>query len=317
MNLRPELGNGEEPQAHPFRMGYAPSSIHKRDPVSWPGGKPLALAFMVCGETYELCPPEGAQQPPNLPGGFGRGPYPDLRAWSTREYGNRVGFFRVADELARHNLRATLAVDALTARHKAEVLHRARFLNWDVAAHGQAVTQMLSSTMSEDDERCHIGRALKAVGDVTGEQASAWHGAEYGQSARTPALLAMQGVRCLLDFTNDEQPYAVETSSGRLIAVPIAVDLDDVFAHWHRKISMPRWVGMVLDAVEQLAKDGSRAEKGGGRCLVVNLHPWLIGQPWRATYLRELLDALMRRDDIWHATPIELADHWARNAIGS
>ena len=302
MSNQPRL----QAQGHPLGFGHAPSSIHLRPALRWPGNKPLALAFMVSAETYEIAPPDGAHQPPNLPGGFGRGPYPDLRAWSTREYGNRIGFFRVADELARHGFRAALAVDALTAMHRAPVIRRAQSLGWELAAHGRSVTQMVSSEMDEATEHAHLASAIDDIAQACGIRPTAWHGAEYGESMRTPGLLAGLGIHCLLDWTNDEQPFAIESGAGRVVAVPVAIDLDDVFAHWHRKVDMARWCAMVLEAATRLAEDG----KTSGRCLVVNLHPWLIGQPWRATYLRELLAALSGMEGVWRATPQEIALAW-------
>jgi allantoinase len=277
--------------------------IVARAPLRWPGGRPLALAVVVSVEYYEMRPPEGAFIPPNVPGSFGRGPYPDFRAYSTREYGNRVGIFRIVDALSHHGVVATAAVDAYTARHRPRIVRACRERGWEIAAHGQALTQALSSAMVEADERRYIGDALDALAQCIGNRPKGWHGPEYGESARTPALLAEHGVEYVLDWPNDEQPYAMTTPAGALVSVPMAIDLDDVFAHWHRKLSMRRWTQAVSDAVDRLAADGCAS----GRLLVLNLHPWLTGQPHRITYLNELLAQLKLRDDIWWTTAGEVS----------
>jgi allantoinase len=67
---------------------------------------------VVSAEYYELQPAPASVTPANVPGGFGRAPYPDVRAWSQRDYGNRVGVFRVIEALDRFEMPATAAVDA-------------------------------------------------------------------------------------------------------------------------------------------------------------------------------------------------------------
>ncbi|WP_439589160.1 polysaccharide deacetylase family protein [Hydrogenophaga sp.] len=269
----------------------------------WPDGKPLAVAFVVSAEYYDLYPSAEAFTPPSVPGGFGRGPYPDYRAFSMREYGNRVGAFRLMDLFSRHGLRATLAADAFVAQHRRPVIERALNLGWDLAGHGLSVTDVISSRMSEERERDYVAESLRALQSASGRTVKGWHGPEYGESARTPRLLAEAGVRYLMDWPHDERPVPLDTGSGVVLSLPMSADLDDVMAHWHRRIPMHRWVQCVIDAVERLAMDGAH----GGRLLLLNLHPWLSGQPYRVSYLNELLGQLTRRTDIWFTTTDEVA----------
>ena len=98
-------------------------------------------------------PPAGAFAPPSVGGMFGRAPYPDIGTFSRREYGNRVGIFRVMECLERHGLKATAALDATTAEKCGQIAEECRRLKWEIAAHGKAVTQVISSQMSESEER--------------------------------------------------------------------------------------------------------------------------------------------------------------------
>lgn len=241
--------------------------------------------------------------PKSLPGGFGRGPYPDFRTFSHREYGNRIGVFRVAQLLGRYGVPATAAVDAYTAAERPEIIGECLRRNWEVAAHGQAVTRVISSRLDESSERQIIRATLETVEKAAGKCPVGWLGPEYGESLRTPDLLAELGVEYVLDWPNDEQPYRMRAKSGSLTSVPLAIDLDDVFAHWHRRLSMDRWVRSIGDALDRLLEDSARSP----RCLVLNLHPWLIGQPWRISYLAQVLDELLRREGIWLTTAAEIA----------
>ena len=158
------------------------------------------------------------------------------------------------------------------------------------------------------------GRSLKSIRKVPaglwthlGRAVHGWHGAEYAQSSRTPTLLAEQGIRYMLDWPHDERVVPMRTDAGTILSLPMSADLDDVMAHGHRKVSMPRWVRSVSDAVDRLCMDG----RSGGRLLVVNLHPWLMGQPYRSSYLAELLATLRLRDDVWFTTTDQIAAHAA------
>jgi hypothetical protein len=284
---------------------YARDSAHALPAMRWPGGKPLALALVVSAEYFDLHPSPDAFTPANVPGGFGRGPYPDYRAFSMREYGNRVGVFRLMDVISGAGLKATLAVDGSVARTRSEVVNAAMHRGWDLAGHGVSVSEVISEHLSETQELDYLRRSLEPLRAIAGCRIAGWHGAEYAQSSRTPALLARQGIDYMLDWPHDERVVPMRTASGPILSLPMSADLDDVMAHWHRKISMQRWVRCVIDAVERLAADGL----AGGRLLILNLHPWLMGQPYRSSHLAELLDAVVRRQDIWFTTTDAIAAH--------
>jgi peptidoglycan/xylan/chitin deacetylase (PgdA/CDA1 family) len=286
---------------------YPREPIIRRRPLRWPGDARVAFAIIISAEYYEMQPPEGAFIPPTVPGGFGRGPYPDFRVYSARAYGNRVGIFRLMETLDRFRLPATVAIDAMTAELCPQLVDQVRGRHWEVAGHGQSVTRVISARMSEDEERDYIRSALDSIEKHCGSRPVGWHGPEYGESANTPRILAELGLTYVLDWPNDEQPYAMTTPAGPLLSLPLAVDLDDVFSHYQRRLSMTRWCQCIIESVDRLLQDGETS----GRILALNLHPWLIGHPFRISYVEEMLEALATRSGIWFATAREIAD-WCR-----
>ncbi|MBI2737593.1 MAG: polysaccharide deacetylase family protein [Rhodospirillales bacterium] len=294
---------------------YARDTFARRSRSTWPNGAQAACAIVVNAEYYEMQPPAGAFIPPNVPGGFGRGPYPDFRNYSARAYGNRVGIFRIFAALAEYELKASVALDSLTAELCPQlVAHIARH-GFDVVAHGQSATRVISAHMTEEQERDYIRQTLETIRARTGTMPQGWHGPEYGESRRTPGLLAMLGVKYVLDWPNDEQPIDMTTPHGPLVSIPMLIDLDDVHAQFHRKISSARWRMCVEDAVEQIVADG---QDGVARLLVVNLHPWLSGHPCRIGDVEALFRMLAKRRDIWLASTDEIAAHWtSRSAEGT
>jgi allantoinase len=284
---------------------YRREPITKRKTLRWPNDALAAVAVVVCAEYYEMRPPLEAFIPPNAPGGFGRGPYPDFRNYSARAYGNRVGIFRIFEALDRYGLRATVALDALTAVHCPQLLPHITRRGLEVVAHGQSVTRTISSQMSITEEREYIRSTLATLEQATGTMPSGWHGPEYGESAQTPAILAELGLRYVLDWPNDEQPVAMTTPNGSIVSIPMLIDFDDVYALFHRKITAARWQRAIQEGVEQIVMDSAH----GGRLLVVNLHPWLTGHPSRIGYVEAIFEFLTRHERLWLATTGDIA-HW-------
>ena len=287
------------------RQTYDTSSIVSRPPLLWPNGARVAFAVVVSAEYYELQPAPTSFAPANVPGGFGRAPYPDVRAFSQRDYGNRVGIFRVIETLERLGVPASAALDAQVGARYPYVVQQLKRHGFDILGHGHAVTNVISNQMPEPEERSYIASALDTLQQASGVRPRGWHGPEYGESERTPALLAELGIEYVLDWPNDEQPFLMHTLCGPLVSLPMALELDDVIAMWHRRISAERWRQAVAEALDQLFLDGSH----GGRHLILNLHPWLIGHPHRIGYLEEVLDDVRKREGVWIATTSAIVDH--------
>ena len=288
---------------------YDWSALPGRPPLRWPDGARVALCVVVNLEHYELEPPEGAFMPATLPGGVGRMPFPDLCNFSHREYGNRVGVFRVMRVLDKYGIRATAAIDAAVAENYPYIVEQGKRRGWEFIGHGLAITQAITSNMSEDDERGYIRRSLDAVASAAGSRPVGWFGPEFGESSRTLGLLREEGIRYVCDWPNDEQPYPMTGEAQGLYSLPLLIDLDDVMASWTRSMAMNVWSGLVKEAFNGLYRDGA----GSGRVLVLSLHPWFIGQPFRIKYLDQALAHITKRTKLWKATGREVVEWCAAN----
>ena len=88
-----------------------------------------------------------------------------------------------------------------------------------------------------------------------------------------------------------------------MISVPYTVELNDIGLFVSKNTSGPEFVRIVRDQYEQLAADG------GGRVMALALHPFVIGQAFRARYLDEALEFLAAQPDVWLTTSDEIATH--------
>ena len=286
---------------------YDWSPLSTRGILRWPDNARLALSVVVTLEHMEWMPPEDSFQAANLAGGSAARPFPDYARISHREYGHRVGIYRVLDVLESHGIRPTVAMDAMTASNYPYLVRHCLDRGCEIIGHGISVSRMITGKMSEQEERDYIRESLEALTQATGEAPVGWMGPEYGESERTPRLLGEAGVRYLCDWANDEQPYPLKVPAGELFALPVMLELDDVVAMAHRKVTIDRYATMLRESFDEMYDDGT----DNGRALVLSLHPWLIGQPFRIGILDEALGHMMRRQGVWAASGAEVVD-WYR-----
>ncbi len=268
---------------------YEWSPIHTRTPLRWPDGSTVAICLLVSLDHMEWAPPPGSFQAHNLAGGLGRRPGLDYARLTHREYGHRVGIFRVLECARKHGVPVSLAMDALTAEHYPTLVRHCVEAGVDFVGHGISVSRMITSRMSEDEERAYISESLDTLEHATGQRPLGWLGPEYGESVRTPALLAEAGLSHVFDWANDEQPYRMTTPNGELYALPVMLELDDIHALWDRNVDLARYEQLLVESATQLAHDGAQ----NARTLVLHIHPWLMGQPFRIRALDRALKRIL------------------------
>ena len=283
---------------------YDWSPMSCRAILRWPGQARLALCVVIVLEHMEWQSPEGSFQAANLAGGSVARPFPDYARISHREYGHRVGIFRVLDVLDKYGIKATVAMDTLTAENYPYLVRHCLDRGCEIIGHGMSVSRMITSDMSQKEEEEYINESLSALTTAIGHRPVGWLGPEQGESFRTPQLLAQAGVRYICDWPNDEQPYPIKTPEGELFALPLMLELDDVVALAQRRVAVDRYAEMLKEGFDVMYQDGEQ----NGRVLGLNLHPWLIGQPFRIGFLDDALGHMMRRQGVWAATGTEIID---------
>jgi peptidoglycan/xylan/chitin deacetylase (PgdA/CDA1 family) len=213
------------------------------------------------------------------------------------------------DVLDRYGIKPTVALDVLTAENYPFLVRHCLGRGCEVIAHGVSVSQMITSRMSDQEEREYIHTSVDALTRAIGTAPVGWLGPEYGESQRTPRLLAQAGIRYVCDWVNDEQPYPLNVPEGELYALPVTLPVDDVNALWDRRIDIDRYKEMIKETFETLYREGAT----NGRLLVLHLHPWLIGQPFRIGCLDEALSHIMNHQGVWAATGAEIIDWYRRH----
>ncbi|MCW2851888.1 MAG: hypothetical protein JWM84_1552 [Nocardioides sp.] len=282
-------------------FGFQP--IPERSVSPWPGGRPVAIAVLLDVRAAEW---ESVKPAVPVPGGRGIAPYPDYPRLSHREFGHRVGVWRLSSLLGDLDIPWTAVLDVLTAEHYDLVRSLVVDQASQTVAGGLSASRPITSVMTLDEEHAYVRSTLRRLEQATGSRPSAWMGPGWSQSAHTPGVLADEGVELMLDWGNDELPYPI-VGARPLWAVPVAWELTDVAAMFERDVEPRDYAESIEAAVDTLSTDGRQTP----RMACLHLHPWLSGEPFRTRALRPVLDRLARRDDVWLATPEQIAAHVA------
>lgn len=293
---------------------YDWSPIVGRPKLTWPGEARVALGVMLTLESMSWYPAPDTVLPSAVTR-FRHGAYPntpDIHTISQWEYGNRVGAFRVLDVLERHGITPIVAIDVRTAERSPYLIERLQSMGAEFVGHGLSADQLITEAMDEDAERALIGETLDRLSAVIGGPVRGWHGSEYAESSRTVRLLAEVGLDYVLDWPNDEQPSPMEVPSGRMLNVPVAIELDDVFAVSDHLITVQELTRVMVDHFDRLYADGAE----NGRLLLLNVHPWVSGQPYRIRHFAAAVAHFCAQPAVWRATGAEIVD-WYRSATAS
>jgi peptidoglycan/xylan/chitin deacetylase (PgdA/CDA1 family) len=262
--------------------------------VRWPGDKAVAALIVVPLE-FHMLNPSGK---PFKHAGAMQTPYPDLRHYTTRDYGNRVGVFRILEALGRHGLKATFPVNAILLERSRPLIATIVAAGHEIAAYGWDTDSVHWSGLAREDEAKLVEktRSAFAAADL---QPRAWMSPARQQSFATPDLIRAAGFDICLDWEMDNVPVAMRTQAGPLHCVPLSSELDDRKLLIDQRQTEAEWRDQILEAQRLLASEHDRF---GGQVLSFTLTPYVIGQPFRIWALDEALSALAADRGVWLAT---------------
>ncbi|WP_246150427.1 polysaccharide deacetylase family protein [Streptomyces qinzhouensis] len=281
---------------------YDYSPVTERPPLRWPGGARVAFYVGLNIEHYRLDAPSTS----TFPGTAGLVPDPLNYGW--RDYGPRVGIWRVIESLDRHGIRASALLNSAAGERYPQIVEAGRARDWAWLAHGRD-NSTFHSDMTAGEERRMLASIVGSIERTTGRRPRGWMGPALTQTFRTPELLAELGLSYVLDWTNDDQPYRLNVPG--MLSVPYSVELNDIGLFVGKGMTGPDFVRVVKDQLDRLHADSTA---DSGRVMALALHPFVVGQPFRSRYLDEALEYVARHPGVWLTTSDEIAEHYARTA---
>ncbi|MEM8769150.1 MAG: polysaccharide deacetylase family protein [Pseudomonadota bacterium] len=279
---------------------YDYSAISDRAHYEWPGGRRLAFYIAINVEHFHFG--EGLGHTPSY-----LTPQPDVRNYAWRDYGLRVGIWRLFDLLDELDMPACLLLNSTIYDHAPQILERARLRGDEVVAHGRTNSER-QGDLAEAAERELIAEATKAITEHEGLAPRGWLGPWISETPSTPELLKEAGYDYVLDWPLDDQPVWLKTRAGPLLAMPYPVEINDAPAMLTRHHTAADFTGMIVDQFDELLRQSEQQPLVCG----ISLHTPIVGQPFRLAQLRRALQHIQTRsndDEVWFTRPGEIATH--------
>jgi allantoinase len=282
----------------PAKYGPVPySPIVDRPKLTWPDGAYVALWVIPNIEFFAL-----DERVPAAAGGS-NAPIPDVPAWAVRDYGNRIGVFRMMQVMDRYGVRGTVALNSEVCLHHPAIIEAGNKLGWEWMGHNESNTRRLNALPAGEEPRV-IKNTLDTIAKASGKRPVGWLGSGLQETWDTVDLLAENGVRYVADWVNDDQPYEMTLDGGRtILSVPYSHDINDkpVFEHHHS--SAAEFKEMICRQFDVLYREGAES----GRVMAICLHPYITGVPHRIGALEGALDYISNHAHVWKATGAEIA----------
>ena len=290
----------------PTHGRYRYCAITDRPVYDWPNGRRLAVYFGVNLEHFAFGGGLGARLAPALA-------EPDVLNYAWRDYGNRVGVWRLLELFDALALPAGVLVNSAIYGYCPEVVAAFRARGDEIIAHGRTNSERQAS-FDEVGERALIAEATAVLAEAEGRAPAGWLGPWISESAVTPDLLQEAGYRYLLDWCCDDQPIWLTTGGGRLLAVPYPQVVNDIPAIPLHRLSPADFTDLIVDNFEEMLRQSAAQPLVMG----IALHPYLVGQPYRLRHLRRALEHIAaRREEIWLTTPGAIAEHVIENDLAA
>jgi allantoinase len=274
-----------------------------RAPITWPGGKQVAVWVSPNLEYYEIDPPQNPHRKSWTK------PHPDVVGYSHRDHANRVSHWRMADAMTRHGFPGSVSLSVALCQHHPEVVADANARGWEFFSHGIYNTRYTYG-LTEAQERELIQDSIDSIERATGVKPAGYLAPALSHSEQTVDLWAELGGTYTCDLFHDDQPTPIAVRGGqRFVSIPYSLELNDTIAYVVNKVEPRRYGQMIKDAFDRLYAEG--AESGTVMCIPT--HNYQVSTPHRLKAFEEALEYVTGHSDVWVTTGREIADYWTEN----
>ncbi len=278
-------------------LPYPHRPFPQRPPLKWPNGARLAFWLIPNIEVFAIDEVIGArveQVIPNVP------------AFAMRDYGARIGVWRIAEVLQRHGVRATVTLNSNVCDAYPEIVPAGVELGWEFMGHGETNTRRLSD-LSREDEDGVIGRVTRRITEAAGRAPAGWLGPGLMESANTLDLLIEHGYSYVADWVNDDQPYRMQADGRTIYSIPYTQECNDIPAYERANLTPDGFEAMIRRQFDVLYRESETT----GKVMAIAIHPYLTGVPHRIDALDRAIRYILGHEGVWAATGSEIVDAYA------
>ena len=266
------------------------------NPDSWPGGARVAvmLSFDVDNETIWL------RNNDTSIGGLSQG-----------EYGARVALGRILGLLDEYEIAASFFGPAVSFSLNPQMVEAIQSSGrHEIGIHGWI--HETNATLPREEEERLLRKAVERMTELTGKRPVGYRAPSWNFSENTLNLLMEMDFLYDSSLMADDRPYEI-VANGQptgFVELPVEWILDDapLMSPLGTRYSSPR-------DVLQVYKDEFDIAYQEGTTFVLTMHPHYIGHRSRIVVLRELIEYIEQKPDVWFGTH-EQAVRWVREQAG-
>jgi hypothetical protein len=230
---------------------YKYSPIVDRPKLTWPNGARIAFYVGLNIEHFYVDKPSTS-----IFGGTAA-LVPDPLNFGWRDYGVRVGIWRMIEALDNCKMRASVLLNSDCCEHYPQIIEAGKKRNWAWLAHGKS-NSTLQAGMNADAERKYLAEVVQTLSSATSHKIKGWLGPALSETFETPRLLKELGLSYVLDWCSDDQPFHL-TVPG-MISVPYSIELNDISLFVGKSLSGEAFYQMVVDQSTNCTKTARNPE---------------------------------------------------------
>jgi allantoinase len=280
------------------------SPILHRPALRWPNGARVALWVVPNIEHYEYQPKYVRVRDP-----WPRSPHPDVLGYTVRDYGNRVGLWRMFEMTDDLQIPCTVSLSMTVIQHYPDILEAMEKRNWELMSHGIYNTRY-HWNFTPDEERAAMQESREIHRKLTGREQKGWFSPAIANTVNTFDLAAECGFSYTADLYHDDQPFPLRVKTGSLLSLPYTVELNDVLSH-RRGEEAEEFARQIRDYFDTVYAEGAEQ----GRVMCVALHPYWVGQPHRIRAVKAALEYVLSHTGVWVARGSEIVDWFNANHL--
>jgi peptidoglycan/xylan/chitin deacetylase (PgdA/CDA1 family) len=294
-------------------MEYDYVPLPQRKPLKWPNGARVALILTFNLETWDLTKdtdkPYYAGGPAILPDIL-PGNVPDFPNYTWREYGQRVGIWRLFDLFDELGVKASCTTNAVTFERRKAMTDAVLERGWELLTHNWEQGELLTSFAGDPaKEREIVLRSLEQFEKYTGRKSKGWLSSSLRGTLQTADILAGEGCTFYCDIMNDDQPYLLRTPNGPIVSVPYSNEINDFTFITRKNFTTDQFRDALIEELDVLYEEGGKT----ARIMNVGLHPHVSGRAHRVRALREFIEHAKSLPGVWWATREEIAEWYLQN----
>ena len=289
-------------------MEYDYIPLPKRNPLRWPNGARVAVVLTFNLETWDITKPTSkpyyAGGPSILPDIL-PGDTPDFPNYTWREYGQRVGLWRLYELFDSLGVKASCTTNAVTFDRRREMVDACLERGWELLPHNWEQGELLTDFAKDPQrEREVVQRTLAKFAEYTGRQAKGWLSSSLRGTMQTADILAEAGCIFYCDIMNDDQPYLLRTPHGPIVATPYSNEINDFTFITRKNFTTDQFRDALIEEFDVLYEEGAKT----GRIMNVGLHPHVSGRAHRVRALRQFIEHVLSKPDVWWPKREEMAN---------